>query len=83
MDAYSGFQGTNLAEQLRARGVTDVAVAGLATDYCVKATALDALAAGFGVTVLANASRAVEVQPGDGQRALEELAVKGVRVSAG
>jgi nicotinamidase/pyrazinamidase len=82
VDAYSGFQGTDLTEQLRARGVTDVAVAGLATDYCVKATALDALAAGFGVTVLANASRAVEVRPGDGQRALEELAATGVRVSA-
>lgn len=80
-DAYSGFQGTNLAEELRKRGVTDVVVAGLATDYCVKATALDAMAEGFGVTVLADASRPVEVTPGDGERALQELRDAGVTVT--
>jgi len=83
VDAYSGFQGTGLAEQLRARGVTEVAVGGLATDYCVKATALDAKAEGFEVTVLADASRPVEVRPGDGARALNALRENGVRVVDG
>lgn len=80
VDAYSGFQGTDLAEKLEARGVTDVTVGGLATDYCVKATALDAQAAGFNVTVLAEGSRPVDVNPGDGDRALEELRNAGVKV---
>ncbi|HEY3266217.1 MAG TPA: nicotinamidase [Armatimonadota bacterium] len=80
VDAYSGFQGTDLADQLRAKGVTDVTVAGLATDYCVKATALDAKAAGFTVSVLAGACRAVEVNPGDGAAALSELRSAGVSV---
>lgn len=68
-DAYSGFQGTGLAERLREAGVTRVMVGGLATDYCVKATVTDALAAGFAVALLEDAIRAVEVQPGDGDAA--------------
>lgn len=80
VDAYSGFQGTPLADELRARGVTDVTVAGLATDYCVKATALDAKAAAFGVTVMADACRPVDVQSGDGERALEALRANGITV---
>lgn len=79
-DAYSGFQGTDLAKQLRSQGVDGVTVVGLATDYCVKATALDAKAAGFQVTVLAEACRAVDVNPGDGERALDEMGVGGVTV---
>jgi nicotinamidase/pyrazinamidase len=79
-DAYSGFQGTDLAEQLRARGIDEVMVVGLATDYCVKATALDALATGFRVTVHADACRAVNVNPGDGERALDEMRKAGVCV---
>lgn len=82
-DAYSGFQGTDLAEQLRALDVTKVRVAGLATDYCVRATALDALDAGFEVEVLADAVRGVNVQPGDADRALDELAQAGAVIVAG
>ena len=52
---------------------------GLATDYCVRATALDGLAAGFEVVVLEDAVRAVDVQPGDGERALTEIAAAGAR----
>jgi nicotinamidase/pyrazinamidase len=81
-DAYSGFQGrtedgTDLATLLARRGVRRLFVGGLATDYCVKATALDALRGGFAVVVLEDAVRAVDVAPGDGDRALAELAAAG------
>jgi nicotinamidase/pyrazinamidase len=76
-EGYSGFEATRLAELLRERGVDHVTVVGLATDYCVKNTALDALREGFGVTVDSSAVRAVEVEPGDGERALEAVRVAG------
>jgi nicotinamidase/pyrazinamidase len=76
-EGYSGFEATGLEELLRARDVDRVTVVGLATDYCVKNTALDALRHGFGVTVDSNAARAVDVQPGDGERALEEVRAAG------
>jgi putative nicotinate phosphoribosyltransferase len=82
-DAYSGFDATGLAELLREAGVRHVLVGGLATDYCVKATVLDALRAGFRVTVLADAIAAVDVEPGDGQRALDEMVAAGARVATG
>jgi nicotinamidase/pyrazinamidase len=72
-DAYSGFDGTDLAERLRAVGVRRVFVGGLATDYCVLATVRDARAAGFEVALLTDAVRAVNVDPGDGDRALGEM----------
>ncbi len=72
-DGYSAFDGTDLAETLRHHDVDEVVVAGLATDYCVKHTALDALDAGFAVTVEAAATRPVEREPGDGERALQEI----------
>lgn len=72
-DAYSGFQGTALAVRLRGWGVRRVLVGGLATDYCVKSTVQDALKEGFAAVVLIDAVRAVDLQPGDGDRALEEL----------
>lgn len=72
-DAYSGFQGTDLAERLAAAGVRRVFIGGLATDYCVLATVRDALAAGFDVVVLRDAVRAVDIAPGDGDRALETM----------
>ena len=78
-DAYSGFDGTDLADLLREAGITHVLVGGLATDYCVKATVLDALGAGFDVTVLCDAVASVEVQAGDGERALEEMKRAGAR----
>ncbi|MGH7478282.1 MAG: isochorismatase family protein, partial [Candidatus Methylomirabilales bacterium] len=72
-EAYSGFQGTSLATLLRERGVGRLLIGGLATDYCVKATALDARQAGFEVVVLADAIRGVEVDQGDCARAVEEM----------
>jgi nicotinamidase/pyrazinamidase len=76
-DGYSGFAGTDLDELLRERGITQVTVVGLATDYCVKNTALDALRAGFAVTVDSNAVRGVEIEPGDSERALAEVRTAG------
>ncbi len=79
-EAYSGFDGTDLAEYLRERGVKRVLVAGLATDYCVRATALDAIREGFETTVLTDAVAAVDVEPGDGERALAEVRDAGARL---
>jgi nicotinamidase/pyrazinamidase len=71
---------TGLAAWLRQQGVERLVVLGLATDYCVRATALDAVQAGFGTTVLRDGVRAVERDPGDGERALEEMKHAGVAV---
>jgi nicotinamidase/pyrazinamidase len=76
-EAYSGFDATDLAGYLRDRGVERVLVTGVATDYCVRATALDAVRAGFATTVLTDAVAAVELEPGDGGRALGEVAAAG------
>ena len=80
-EGYSGFEHTDLAELLRERSIDHVTVVGLATDYCVMNTALDALRNGFGVTVDASAVRPVEVQPGDGRRALEQVRAAGGRIA--
>jgi len=77
---YSAFQHTGLATALRARGVTHLYVAGLATDYCVLNSVLDALAAGFAVTVVTDAVRGVEVSPGDSARALRRMQEAGARL---
>ncbi|HEX6540523.1 MAG TPA: nicotinamidase [Ktedonobacterales bacterium] len=79
---YSGFDGElpdgqSLEDTLRARGVDRVYVGGLATDYCVRATVLDALKHGFMASVLVDAVRAVDVKPGDGERALNEMLAAG------
>jgi nicotinamidase/pyrazinamidase len=79
-DAYSGFQGTDLDRQLRALGVHRVFVGGLATDYCVLNTVLDARRLGYDVVLLAEAVRAVDVQPGDGEAALAQMADAGAVV---
>jgi nicotinamidase/pyrazinamidase len=79
-EGYSGFEGTELENVLRERGVKQVEVAGLALDYCVRATALDARRAGFDVVVHADATRAVDASSGDGERALAELRAAGVTV---
>lgn len=81
VEAYSGFQGTDLAARLAARGVRRVFVVGLATDYCVKATALDAKRAGLDVIVLTDATRGVEVHPGDCDAALDEMRQAGIRLA--
>ena len=82
-DGYSGFTmrdpvsgetiPTELGDMLAASAVTQIVIAGLATDYCVKSTVLDARERGYPVTVLQNGIRAVELQPGDGDRAIEEM----------
>jgi len=76
-DAYSGFDGTDLETELRARRISHLYVGGLATDYCVKATVLDALRAGFETRVILAAVRAVNVQPGDGTKAIEAMRAAG------
>jgi nicotinamidase/pyrazinamidase len=80
-EGYSGFQATDLEQRLRDAGVDRVTVVGLATDYCVKQTALDALRNGFGVTVDTAAVRGVDVQPGDSEQALSELREAGAAIA--
>ncbi len=82
-EALSGFSGTDLADRLRALGVGRVFVGGLATDYCVRETVLDAIAAGFAVVVLTEAVRAVDVHRGDGARALDEMRRAGAELRPG
>lgn len=72
-DAYSGFQGTDLDRRLRAANIRRLFVGGLATDYCVLNSVRDALQLGYAVMLLTDAIRAVDVQPGDGQRAEAEM----------
>jgi nicotinamidase/pyrazinamidase len=79
-DCYSAFDETDLAAQLEEQGVKEVVVGGLATDYCVKNTVLDALKQGFKVKLLENATRAVDLQPGDGDRAIEEMRAAGAEI---
>ena len=79
VDSYSGFfdngkrNPTPLADWLKARWITQLYIMGLATDYCVKRTALDARGLGFDVWVIEDGCRAVDVKPGDGDRALAEM----------
>jgi nicotinamidase/pyrazinamidase len=90
-DGYSGFTvahpetgataPTGLADLLREHHIERVAVAGLATDYCVKATAIDAAGLGFATTVLIDGVRPVEVEPGDGQRAIDAMVAAGVALA--
>ena len=69
---------TELEGILRERNIAQVVVCGLATDYCVKATALDAVRLGFETAVLVDAIRAVELRPGDGGQAIAEMTEAGV-----
>ena len=86
IDSYSGFfdngrrRATALGAFLREHGAEEVWVAGLATDYCVKFTALDARREGFEVRLVENACRGVEVRPGDTLRVLEEMRAAGGQV---
>ena len=76
-DAYSAFNGTGLARSMLADGITRLAVCGLATDYCVLNTVLDGIEAGFEVLLVLEATRAVEVAPGDGDKAIARMLSKG------
>lgn len=83
-DSYSAFQGktvegVDFLDELRRRGIGHLYVGGLATDYCVRFTVLDARRAGLDVTVLEDGIRGVDLQPGDSQRALEEMKGAGAR----
>ena len=89
-DGYSGFSvrdpltgvesATELEARLRERGIERVVVCGLATDYCVKATAVDGARLGFDVELLPDAVASVDLQAGDGERALAEMQEAGVRL---
>jgi nicotinamidase/pyrazinamidase len=81
-DAYSAFQDTDLVARLRSLGVNRVFVCGLATDYCVRATAEAALAAGFATHVLTDAVRAVNLQTNDGDAALVALRERGATLES-
>lgn len=78
-EAYSSFHGTDLGDRLRAAGILRLFIGGLTTDYCVLNSVKDARGLGFEVFVLADAIRAVDVEPGDGRRAEEEMARLGAR----
>jgi nicotinamidase/pyrazinamidase len=86
IDSYSGFydngrrRSTGLGECLREQAVDDVYVLGLATDYCVKATALDAVGLGFKTWLIEDACRGVNLSPGDAERAIEEMRAAGVKM---
>jgi nicotinamidase/pyrazinamidase len=85
-DSYSGFdgvdsQGTGLVDLLRRQGVNRLFVGGLATDYCVKHTVLDGLAEGFEVIFLEDGSRGVDLQPGDSERAVQEMTRAGAKLA--
>ena len=79
-EAYSAFQDTPLHKHLQAAGIARLFIGGLATDYCVAATAQDAMLLGFATTVLTDAIAAVDLAPGDGERALAALAEAGARL---
>ncbi len=87
VDSYSGFydnahrNSTGLSAWLTERGVTEVFVLGVATDFCVKFTALDAVAEGFATTLLVDACRGVDLKTGDVERAVAEMRAAGVRIS--
>jgi len=86
IDSYSGFfdngkrKDTGLNDYLKSQGVDEVYIVGLATDYCVKFTALDADECGYKTFVVADATRAVNLQPGDGEKTLKEMSQKGIRI---
>jgi len=87
VDSYSGFfdnehkRATGLGDYLKERGVTDVTIVGLATDYCVKVTGFDAISLGFKTSVVADACRGVEVNEGDTARAIAEMAAASVQIT--
>jgi nicotinamidase/pyrazinamidase len=81
LEGYSGFEETNLETVVREHDVDELTVVGLATDYCVKHTSADALARGFGVTIDRGGIRGIDVEPGDSERALQELQSAGAKVT--
>lgn len=86
VDSYSGFfdndhkSSTGLHEFLQSQGITNIVIVGLATDYCVKFTALDAINLGYDVTVLSEGTRAVNLSPGDGENAKLDMKKAGIKI---
>jgi nicotinamidase/pyrazinamidase len=86
IDSYSGFfdnghrRATGMGEWLKQKGLTDVYVCGLATDYCVKFTALDAIDLGFRTHVIEDACRGINLRPADVEDALKEMKARGVNI---
>jgi nicotinamidase-related amidase len=79
-DAYSGFEGTDLEERLRRYGIEKVFICGLATDYCVKNTVLDAISRGFETFLLTDAIKGIDANPGDSEGAIEEMKQRGAKL---
>jgi nicotinamidase/pyrazinamidase len=86
IDSYSGFfdnghrKSTGLDDWLRRRGITELYVLGLATDYCVKFTTLDACALGYSVTLVVDGCRGIDLKPGDIDRAIDEMRAAGAKI---
>lgn len=80
VEAYSAFSGTDLGAQLRAKNIRRIFLTGLATDYCVKSTALDGRREGFEVVLIEDATRGIDVPPGTVAAAIEEMKAAGVQV---
>jgi nicotinamidase/pyrazinamidase len=81
-EGYSGFEKSDLAPILRDRDVDEVYVCGLATDYCVRASAIDACREGFDTVVVEDAVRAVNLDDGDGERAFDDMREAGARITS-
>ncbi len=79
-DAYSGFEGTDLEERLRRYGIERTFICGLATDYCVKNTVIDAISRGFETFLLTDAIKGIDANPGDSDRAIEEMKQRGAKL---
>jgi len=82
MAGYSGFEQTELEKELRKQSVKRIFVGGLATDYCVKSTVIDALRLGFETILLVDATRGVNVKPDDSEKAIEEMVRKGAKIAS-
>jgi nicotinamidase/pyrazinamidase len=72
-EAYSSFEGTDLSQRLREKGIHRLFIGGLTTEYCVLATVKDAVQRGYRIVLLKDAIRAIDVTPGDGERAIDEM----------
>ncbi len=80
-EAYSGFDGTNLVEELKRKSVERAFVGGLATEYCVKNTVLDALTIGFETVLLVDAIRGINIKADDSKKAIDEMVKKGAKIA--
>ena len=78
-EAYSGFEGTDLKKKLKQEGIVRVFVGGLATEYCVKNTVLDAIKFGFETVLLMDAIKGIDLKPSDSRKAIDEMVKKGVK----